>query len=222
MEKLRSYAAYLALLCFPAIATAQDWPSGQTGAEVQRARTTYPFQIGTGIYVGAQLTMNSKGQAPVAFGALLEGMWRGTVGVATGILSSAGSRLKPAMTDMGGAAEPVAADRISVPFVLAVRPLQPLGWGRMGWSSRLTSALELQIGPSVEHVRSAYEAKTLAALHVAVGFDIPLYLGSQIEGGVTLQLLARGVVAPRVTLATNTLESRTFTGQIYAGVCWYP
>lgn len=222
MEKLRSYAAAVAVLLVPVIASAQAWPEGQTGAEVARARSTYPFSIGAAVYVGAQLTRNSKGQAPVAFGGMLEGMWRGTVGVAAGVLSVAGSRLKPTSTDQGGIAEPVASDRISMPVALAIRPLQPLGWRRTGWSSRLTSSLELQVGPSMEHVRSADESRTMAALHLGLGVDLPLYLGSAVEGGVTLQLLARGIVAPRVTLASATLESRTFTGQIYVGVCWYP
>lgn len=233
MEKLRSYAAavvaLVSVVVAPAVASAQAWPtnpsqslsSGLSGAEVQAARSTYPFSIGTHIYVGAQLTRNAKGEAPVAFGAMFEGMWRGTVGVATGILSVAGSRLKPA-TETMGVAEPVPADRISVPIVLAIRPLQPMGWKKTGWSSRLSSAWELQAGPSVEHVRQAYEGKTVAALHLGTSLDIPLYLGSAVEGGVTLQLFARAVVAPRRTLAEGTLESRTFTGQIYAGFCWYP
>ena len=55
-----------------------------------------------------------------------------------------------------------------------------------------------------------------------MGFDVPIYLGSAIESGVTLQVMARAIVAPRTTLATGTLESRTFTGQIYCGLAWYP
>lgn len=196
---------------------AQTWPAGQSGIEVARARPTYPFNISAQLYLGAQVTPNGKHEAPVAFGAMLGGLWKNTVGLEVGILSSGGSRLKPASNG-----ETTPPDRLSVPLALAVRPLAPLGWSAMGWASRLYSSFEIQLGPDLEHIQNAEEGKTMPALHVALAMDIPIYLGSAVEGGVTFRLYARGVVAPHASLAQGALESHVFTPQIYFGVVYYP
>ena len=73
--------------------------------------------------------------------------------------------------------QPGFADRVSIPFGLAARPLAWQLIGRQGWWARLLAGIGVQIGLTVEHLRTSDDNATTAGLHAAFGIDVPLYGG---------------------------------------------
>jgi hypothetical protein len=97
-------------------------------------------------------------------------LWRGLVGPAIAIYASEGSPLVPA-----DVTQTAFGDRISATVGLAVRPFAPLGWHRPdGWVSRLAYAFSVEVGPSLEYLRTS--AITIA------GCDIP---ATRVQGGAS-------------------------------------
>jgi hypothetical protein len=157
--------------------------------------------------------------APVAFGAGIELLWRARLGGFAELLSSSGTAIVP--PTVNGARLPSLADRISVPFGLAARPLAARFIERKDFAARLLSGIGVQLGISVEHLRTNDDDKTTAGLHAAVLFDVPLYGGPKL-GGVALRLGARLLVAPEVKLDGGAVYEPNASGQLFAGLSYYP
>ena len=158
---------------------------------------------------------------PVAFGTSAELLWRCRVGLFAGLLSSKGNAVRAPVENGQVLAAP--GDRISLPLGLAFRPLGHLarrpGDGAIGWARRLAAGIGLELGISVEHIRTSGDSSTVAALHAALGLDIPLW-GGPVEGGVALRLYGRLIVGPSVALESGAVEMPAVGGQVYAGVAW--
>jgi hypothetical protein len=184
--------------------------------EITRS-STWPFVLDLHLLLGAE----PKEQAtPVAFGVGAEALWRALVGPFGALLASAGTILVPKAK--GTQAPPSLADRISVPLGLAVRPLARYGWTHDTWLGRLGAGVGAQLGVTIEHLRTSDDDATTAGLHLALSVDVPLY-GGPVQGGVALRLYGRFLYTPSVTLEANkSVVEPAASGQIYAGLCWYP
>jgi len=157
----------------------------------------------------------------VAFGTSAELLWRCRVGVFAGLLSSKGNAVLAAVDN--GQVLPAPGDRISVPLGLAFRPLGHLGrragGGSRGWAERLAAGLGLELGVSVEHIRTSGESATVPALHAAVAADIPLW-GGPVEGGVAIRLIGRFIASAAVSLEEGAVQMPSVGGQFYGGLAW--
>jgi hypothetical protein len=170
--------------------------------------------------VGAEL-QQPRG-SPVAFGVAGEFLWRARVGGFAAVMASAGSPVLP--VSQGGKVQPSLADRVSIPFGLAARPLSPLAQARHDWLGRFLNGIDLQVGITVEHLRTSNESQTVAGLHLGVGVELPLF-GGPMDGGLSLRLYGRFMATPAVTLemaSTQKVYEPAAMGQIYGGLCYYP
>ncbi|HWE30018.1 MAG TPA: hypothetical protein VHB97_18530 [Polyangia bacterium] len=156
---------------------------------------------------------------PIAFGAGAELLWRARVGGFAELISSEGTALIAPM--LNGVQQPGFADRISIPFGLAARPLARWFVDRSSWAARLASGVGLQVGVTVEHLRTSDDNATTAGLHVALAVDVPIYGGPK-QGGVSLRLYGRLMLTPAVSLDTQTVYEGPVSGQLFAGLVYYP
>jgi hypothetical protein len=177
-----------------------------------------PWQLEMNVVLGLEHVDRSNA---VAFGTSAELLWKCTVGVFAGVLSSKGNAVLAEVDN--GSVLPAPGDRISIPFGLAVHPFGYLGLragsGVRGWGQRLAAGLGIQIGPSVEHIRTSGDSTTVAGLHLAFAADVPLW-GGPVEGGVALRLMGRLIAAPSVSLESGAVQMPTASGQFYAGLAW--
>jgi len=163
----------------------------------------------------------------VAFGTSAELLWRCRVGLFAGLLSSKGNANIAANID--GVVQPAAADRISIPFGIAIRPFGHLGMiagtGARGWAQRLAAGIGLEVGPTIEHLRDSGSSKTVGGLHLALGLDVPLW-GGPVEGGVMLRFVGRMTATPAVSLEIQSdthnalIHMPAVGGQFYGGIAW--
>jgi len=117
--------------------------------------------------------------------------------------------------------EPGFADRISIPFGLAARPLATWFVNRPSWAARLLTGIGVQLGLAVEHLRTSDDSTTTAGLHAALSVDVPLYGGPK-RGGLALRLYARLMITPSVALDNRTVFEPSTNGQLFAGLAYYP
>ncbi len=176
------------------------------------------WQLHLHIVLGVEPVDQSRA---VAFGTSAELLWRCRVGVFAGLLSAKGNAVLAATE--GGQVLAAPGDRISVPLGLALRPFGHLGMrpgdGASGWARRLAAGIGLELGASIEHIRTSGESKTVGALHAALALDVPLW-GGPVEGGVSLRVVGRMMVAPSVSLEGGAVEMPTLGGQLYGGISW--
>jgi hypothetical protein len=211
-------AAFIAAL--GATPAAAEAPSAELREAPPRA-LAWPVTIALSVMAGVEV-QGERG-APPAFGASGELLWRGRVGGFVGLLSSSGTSLLPARKD--GANLPSLADRLSVPLALAVRPLFPLA-ERLGggYGARLLHGIDLQVGLTIENLRTSEESRTVAGLHAGLGIEVPLW-GGPLTGGVALRAWGRLLVTPEVRLAeaqTQKVYEGVANGQLLAGLVWRP
>jgi hypothetical protein len=183
--------------------------------EVRRSRT-WPYQLDLSVVVGGE--PHDRG-TPIAFGVGAEVIFKLRAGVFAALLSSEGTPILPVQQD--GKTQPSLADRISVPFGIAARPLSGLG-ARDSYWHRLLAGVGVQVGATVEHLRTSDDNRTVGGLHLAANLDIPVW-GGPAEGGVALRLYGRLLIAPEIQLETNNAVFEPITsGQIYGGLVYYP
>ena len=156
---------------------------------------------------------------PVAFGAGAELLWKARIGGFAELLSSGGTGLI-APTVMG-VMEPGFADRISIPFGLAARPLAAWFADRSDYGARLLTGIGVQLGVTVEHLRTSDDSTTTAGLHAALAVDVPIWGGPK-QSGIALRLYARLMVTPTVTLDNRAVFEPATSGQLFAGLVYIP
>jgi hypothetical protein len=156
---------------------------------------------------------------PIAFGAGLEILWKARIGGFAELLSSEGTAL--IAPTVNGVMEPGFADRISIPFGLAARPLATWFVDRTSWAARLLTGIGVQLGITVEHLRTSDDSTTTAGLHAALGIDVPIYGGPR-RGGIALRLYGRLMITPSVTLDSHAVFEPATSGQLFAGLAYYP
>lgn len=156
---------------------------------------------------------------PIAFGAGAELLWRARIGGFASLLSSEGTAL--IAPTINGAMAPGFADRISIPFGVAARPLGRWFADRHEWWARLVTGIGVQLGIAVEHLRTSDDSTTTAGLHAALSVDVPLYGGPK-QSGVMLRLAARLMVTPTVQLDNRAVFEPATNGQLFAGLAYYP
>ncbi|HEX4458004.1 MAG TPA: hypothetical protein VIA18_08530, partial [Polyangia bacterium] len=161
-------AAVLAVATSPRGARAQPGPvqeptplSNEPGI-VESRSVLWPLTIDMHALIGAE--PHDRG-TPIAFGAGVELLWRARLGGFASLLSAEGT---PIITPtVNGVQQAAFADRISVPFGLAARPLMLLGVDRDSWVGRLMAGIDLQLGITIEHLRTSDDSATTAGLHAA-------------------------------------------------------
>lgn len=209
----------------PAIAAAQPASVGPRPAplaplpppELVGARgAMWPLMLDVHALVGVE--PHDRG-APVAFGAGAELLWRARVGGFAALLASEGTPIIAPTVD--GKQLASLGDRISVPFGLAARPLAAFTVDNPAWWARLLAGVGVQLGATIEHVRTNDDAKTTGGLHVALGVDVPLYGGPKF-GGVALRLYGRLLFTPEINLDNRAVFEPLASGQIYGGLAYYP
>jgi hypothetical protein len=204
------------------VARAQPAPVGPSvpppAEEVVEARAVaWPLMLDIHVLIGFE-PHGDRG-SPTAFGAGTEMLWRARVGGFVELLSSGGTGL--IAPTINGVMQPGFADRISIPFGLSARPLATWFVDRSSWWSRLCAGIGVQLGPTIEHLRTSDDSATTAGLHAALSIDVPLYGGPK-RGGVALRLAARLMVTPTVNLDNRTVFEPATTGQLFAGLAYYP
>jgi hypothetical protein len=123
---------------------------------------------------------------------------------------------------VNGQNEPSLADRISVPFGFAARPFGVRNAAPRHYGDRVRDGIGVQVGATVEHVRTSDDSHTTGGLHLAASLDLPIW-GSPGEGGVALRLYGRLLVTPSVVLEANqAVYEPPVSGQIYGGIVFYP
>jgi hypothetical protein len=157
--------------------------------------------------------------SPIAFGAGTELLWRARIGGFVSLLASEGTPI--IAPSVNGTQKPGFADRISVPFGVASRPFAPFTIDNEAWWARLVAGIGIQLGLTVEHLRTSDDNATVAGLHAALSVDVPLYGGPK-QGGVALRLHARLMFTPEVNLDNRTVFEPIASGQLFAGLCYYP
>ncbi len=191
--------------------------SPPTEAVAESRGVAWPFMLDIHALLGIE--PHAERGTPIAFGAGAELLWRGRIGGFAELLSSEGTAL--IAPTVGGAMEPGFGDRVSVPFGVAARPLAWWTINRPAWWARLLSGVGVQLGLTIEHVRTSDDAVTTAGMHAALGIDVPLYGGPK-QGGIALRLYGRLMITPAVNLDTHTVFEPTTSGQLFAGLCYYP
>lgn len=185
-------------------------------AVVETRSATWPLMLDVHALFGVE--PHDRG-APLAFGAGVELLWRARVGGFAELLASEGTPILA--PSVNGMQLPGFADRISVPVGLAARPLAPWTIEKSAWWARLAAGIDVQLGVTVEHLRTSDDNHTTAGLHAALGVDVPLYGGPK-QGGVALRLYARALFTPSVSLDKGAVFEPSSTGQLYAGFAYYP
>ncbi len=203
------------------VARAQPEQSPELAAplpEVVESRTVgWPLMLDMHALIGVE-PQGTRG-SPTAFGAGAELLWRARIGGFAELLSSEGTAL--IAPTVNGKMQPGFADRISIPFGLAARPLARWYVDRKDWLSRLATGFGVQAGLTVEYLRTSDDDKTTAGLHAAVSLDVPIYGGPK-QSGVALRLYARLVVTPEVHLDSNTVFEPNAVGQFFVGLVYVP
>jgi hypothetical protein len=191
---------------------------GQTSNEpvVQTRSATWPLVTGISVLMGVE--PHDRGN-PAAFGVGAELLWKARIGGFVALLASAGTPIVPPTVD--GVQQPALGDRISVPFGLAGRPLAPFAGDPRRWGNRLLTGIDVQLGLTVEHVRTSDENATTAGLHVGLAVDVPLY-GGPIQGGVALRVAMRGLFTPEIWLDNRSVFSGVASMQVFGGITYYP
>ncbi len=156
---------------------------------------------------------------PVAFGAGAELLWRARVGGFAELLTSEGTAL--IAPTVNGVMLQGFADRISIPFGLAVRPLARWFADDKRWAARLATGTGIQLGATIEHLRTSDDSTTTGGLHVALAIDVPIWGGTK-QGGIALRLYARALFTPSVTLDNRAVFEPSASGQLFAGLSYYP
>jgi hypothetical protein len=191
-----------------------------TGSELPESVTqtrsaTWPLAMAMHAVVGAE--PHDRG-TPVAFGCGLELLWKARLGGFAALYSSEGTPI--AVPKYNNVQQPFLGDRISVPFGLAARPFA--SFGRPGsFLGRLLYGIDLQLGITVEYVRTSDDDAATAGLHAAVALELPLY-GGAVEGGLAVRLGARFMFTPEIHLDSNSVLEPTATTQLFAGLTYYP
>jgi hypothetical protein len=140
------------------------------------------------------------------------------------LLSSQGTQV------IAGADQDALADRISLPLGFAARPFAHLVEAQSSWLQRAVASLGVQVGVSMEHLRISLDSDTTAAFHFALSAELPLWRGP-LDGGVALRLYGRLLAGPQVLLnqpqpgaasSGKLVREEGVTGQLFAGLVWYP
>jgi hypothetical protein len=213
----------LFLLLISSVAFAQPGPVEPTGVAppldevVETRAATWPLMLDIHALLGVE-PHGDRG-TPIAFGAGAELLWRARVGGFAELIASEGTAL--IAPTINGVMQPGFADRISIPFGLAVRPLARWFVDRKDWPARLAAGVGLQFGVTVEHLRTSDDTMTTAGLHAALAIDVPIYGGPK-RGGIALRLYARMMITPTTNLDTNTVFEPVVSGQLFAGLAYYP
>ncbi len=210
----------IALLSAPARAqpgpVQQSAPLDNEPGIVEARSVTWPLTVDMHALIGFE--PHDRG-TPVAFGAGLELLHRARIGGFISLLASEGA---PIITPtVNGVQQPSFADRISIPFGFAARPLMLLGVDRDSWTGRLLSGIDLQLGITIEHLRTSDDSVTTAGLHAAVAVEVPIWGGPK-QGGVALRLAARFIVTPSATLDAGTVFEPIGSTQLFAGLSYFP
>jgi hypothetical protein len=184
---------------------------------VETRSATWPLMLDMHALLGVE-PHGDRG-TPIAFGAGAELLWRARVGGFAELISSEGTALIVPMVN--GMQQPGFADRISIPFGLAARPLARWFVDRASWPARLAAGVGLQLGVTVEHLRTSDDTTTTAGLHVALGIDVPIYGGPK-QGGIALRLYGRLMLTPTTYLDNRTVFEPAATAQLFAGLAYYP
>jgi hypothetical protein len=176
---------------------------------------TWPLALGVHALIGVE--PHDRGN-PIAFGFGGELLWRGKLGGFATLLASEGTPIlvPPSMNVQ----RPSFGDRISVPFGLAARPLL-FFISRDDYWGRLLAGIGVQLGITIENLRTSDDNATTAGLHAALSVDVPLWGGLK-EGGVTLRLAARLLFTPEVRLDQNAVFEPAASGQLLCGLAYYP
>jgi hypothetical protein len=172
----------------------------------------------TGIHVLMGAEPHDRG-TPAAFGVGLELMWKARIGGFAALLASAGTPIVPPMRD--GVQQPALGDRISVPFGVAGRPLAPFAGSQRRWVNRLLTGVDVQLGLTIEHLRTSDESATTAGLHLGVAVELPIY-GGPVQGGVALRLAMRALFTPEIYLDNRSVFSGVASTQLFGGITYYP
>jgi hypothetical protein len=178
--------------------------------------STWPLALGAHVLIGVE--PHDRGN-PIAFGVGAELLWRARLGGFVMLLASEGTPI--IAPTLNGAQQPSFADRISIPFGFAARPLAPFAVDLGTWTGRLLTGIGLQLGLTIEHLRTSDDSATTAGLHLGLGVDVPLWGGTK-EGGVALRLYGRLLCTPAVTLDNASVYEPIVSGQIFAGISYYP
>jgi hypothetical protein len=204
------------------VARAQPGPvepslSPPTETVVETRAVTWPLMLDIHALLGIE-PHGDRG-TPIAFGAGAELLWRAKIGGFAELLSSEGTAL--ITPTIKGVMSPGFGDRVSIPFGVAARPLAWSLINRTAWWARLLCGVGVQLGLTVEHVRTSDDAATTAGMHAALGVDVPLYGGPK-QGGIALRLYARVMITPAITLDNRTVFEPTTSSQLFAGLSYYP
>lgn len=183
---------------------------------VEEHSATWPLALDIHALLGVE--PHDRGN-PIAFGAGAELLWRGRIGGFAELISSEGTAL--IAPTFNGVMQPGFADRVSIPFGLAARPLARWFVDRRDWGARLASGIGIQIGATVEHLRTSDDSVTTAGLHAALAIDVPIWGGTK-QGGVALRLYARALFTPTVNLDNRAVFEPSASGQLFAGLAYYP
>jgi hypothetical protein len=222
------FPTILALIAIGGVARAQPGPSqmgpseltnvGQTSNEevVQQRSATWPLTVGMHVLMGVE--PHDRGN-PAAFGASVDLLYKARIGGFASLLASAGTPIVAPMVN--GVQQPALGDRISVPFGVAGRPLTPFAGDPRRWHNRLLTGVEVQLGLTIEHLRTSDESATTAGLHLALGVDVPLY-GGPVQGGVALHAALRGLFTPEIWLDNRSVFSGVASMQVFGGITYYP
>ena len=187
---------------------------------------TWPLAVGVSALIGVE--PHDRGN-PLTFGVAAELLWKARLGGFAALLASEGTPIIVQGT-VNGVTQPSFADRISVPFGFAARPLATIGLRRRDYWGRLLTAIGLQVGLTIENFRLSDSDQTTAGLHLGAGFEVPLWGGTR-EGGIALRLYGRLIVTPSVTFvgqatpnspAPITAFEPIASGQLFAGLTYYP
>ncbi|MGZ3428216.1 MAG: hypothetical protein ACXVCV_16295 [Polyangia bacterium] len=188
-----------------------------TEAVAESRAVAWPLMLDIHALLGIE--PHSTRGTPIAFGAGAEVLWRARIGGFAELLSSEGTAL--IAPTVAGVMLPGFGDRVSVPFGVASRPLAWSVINRPEWWARLLAGIGVQLGLTIEHVRTSDDAVTTAGLHAAIGADVPLYGGPK-QGGIALRLYARLLVTPSINLDKNTVFEPVASGQLFCGLSYYP
>jgi hypothetical protein len=188
-----------------------------TDAVVESRAVAWPLMLDIHALLGIE--PHSARGTPIAFGAGAELLWRARIGGFAELLSSEGTAL--IAPTVSGVMQPGFGDRISIPFGVSARPLAWWAINRPAWWARFLCGIGVQLGITVEHVRTSDDAVTTAGLHVALGVDVPIYGGPK-QGGIALRLYARILATPEVNLDKSTVFEPALSSQLFAGLAYYP
>jgi hypothetical protein len=180
----------------------------------------WPATVEASVLIGGE-PHGARG-VPISFGIAGDLLWKGRLGGFAAVLASEGTPIQP--VERNGVKLRSLSDRISVPIAFEWRPFTTLGRNAHPWVRQLLAGIQAQVGLSVEHLRTNDDSQTTAGLHLAAGFELPIW-GGPTAGGLTVRFWARLSVTNDVALDTSnaqTVFEPGTSGQIYGGICYYP